>query len=65
MFPNDPKSYNKEQQYQHVATMPYVELSKGKVHATFGILNRKLINFYILPDDFDSPMVKTKNETYI
>ena len=29
------------------------------------ILYRKLIDFYILPDDFGSLMVKTKNETYL
>ena len=28
-------------------------------------LYRKLIDFLILPDDFDSLMVKTKNETYL
>ena len=43
--------------------MHYEELSKGKVHATFEFFISKINNFYILPDEFDSLMVKTKNET--
>ena len=39
-------------------------LAKAK-SATFGIFKWKVIDFYILPDDFDSLVVKTKNETYM
>ena len=46
---------------QEASTLHYEEFTKGKVRATFEFfLYRKLINFYILPDDFDSLMVKTK-----
>ena len=46
-------------------TMHYEELSKGKVRATFEFFYIENLDFYILPDDFDSLMVKTKNKTYL
>ena len=40
-------------------------LVKAKSVQLLRFLYRKLIDFYILPDDFDSLMVKTKSETYL